>query len=72
MLVDKAPIITQDDGVQPEILRATAVEEQPVIDLSRKEKACVCLLIYIYIFPAELCLASWLPALLLVTEYTLF
>ncbi|XP_021919611.1 mitochondrial proton/calcium exchanger protein isoform X2 [Zootermopsis nevadensis] len=38
MLVDKAPIITQDDGVQPEILRATAVEEQPVIDLSRKEK----------------------------------
>jgi hypothetical protein len=40
--VDKAPIITQDDGVQPEILHATAVEEQPVIDLSRKKEACIC------------------------------
>jgi hypothetical protein len=40
--VDKAPIIIQDEGVQPEILRAAAFEGQPTVDLSRKKEACIC------------------------------
>jgi hypothetical protein len=39
--VDRAPIITQDVGVQPEILHATSVEEQPVRDDSRKKEVCI-------------------------------
>lgn len=38
VLVDKAPVITQDVGVQPEILHATSVEEQPIKDDSRKKE----------------------------------
>ena len=39
MLVDKAPIITQDIGIQPEILHATALEEPRTADDSRKKEA---------------------------------
>jgi hypothetical protein len=39
MLVDKAPIVTQDTGIQPEILRATAMEEPRTADDSRKKEA---------------------------------
>jgi hypothetical protein len=48
--VDKAPIITQEDGIQPEILRASAVEEQPIIDSSRKKEACI-FFINLQLFP---------------------
>jgi hypothetical protein len=41
MLVDKAPIITEDVGVKPEILYATSVEEQPDKDDSRKKEVFV-------------------------------
>ena len=39
MLVDQAPIITQDIGTQPEILRATALEEPRTADDTRKKEA---------------------------------
>jgi hypothetical protein len=40
MLVDQAPIITQDIGTQPEILHATALEEPRTADDTRKKEAC--------------------------------
>jgi hypothetical protein len=36
--VDKAPVITEDVGVQPEILHATSVEGQLVKDDRRKKE----------------------------------
>jgi hypothetical protein len=39
--VDKAPIITQDIGIQPQILHATALEEPQIADDSRKKEACI-------------------------------
>ena len=39
MLGDQAPIITQDIGIQPEILRATALEEPRIADDTRKKEA---------------------------------
>jgi hypothetical protein len=41
MLVDQAPVVTQDIGIQPDILRATAIEEQRTADDSRKKEACI-------------------------------
>jgi LETM1 and EF-hand domain-containing protein 1 len=38
MLVDQAPIITQDLGTQPEILRATMLEEPRTADDTRKKE----------------------------------
>lgn len=38
ILVDKAPIITQDIGIQPQILHATALEEPQIADDSRKKE----------------------------------
>jgi hypothetical protein len=50
MLVDKAPIITEDVGVKPQILHATSVEEQPVKDDSRKKEVYVFFLLDLYLF----------------------
>lgn len=52
--MDKAPIITQDVGVQPEILHATSAEEQPVKDDSRKKEVCI-----IFFLDLQLFLFSW-------------
>jgi hypothetical protein len=41
MLVDKAPVITEDIGVQPEILHSASVEEQSIRGDSRKKEACI-------------------------------
>jgi len=38
MLVDQAPVITQDIGIQPEILHATALEEPRTADDTRKKE----------------------------------
>jgi len=39
MLVDQAPIITQDIGTQAEILHATALDEPRAADDTRKKEA---------------------------------
>ena len=39
MLVDQAPVISQDIGIQPEILHATALEEPRTADDTRKKEA---------------------------------
>jgi hypothetical protein len=61
--VDKAPVITQDIGIQPALLHATALEEPPTADDGRKKQACItadccCLL-------TEIMLVNWLRTLLL-------
>jgi hypothetical protein len=49
--VDKAPIITQDVGIQPEILHATSVEEQPIKDDSRKKEVFIIFFHDLRLFP---------------------